>query len=79
MGSVLTTLGMTAAFDPTTADFSGIDGRRDLSIHAVVHKAFISVGEEGTEAAAATAAVIITNDTLSLSQRHCLSITPSFS
>ena len=48
---------MTDAFDPTSADFSGIDGNRDLSVGGVFHQAFISVDEEGTEAAAATAII----------------------
>jgi serpin B len=47
-------LGMTAAFSPGAADFSGIDGRRDLRVSAILHKACVEVNEEGTVAAAAT-------------------------
>lgn len=48
-------LGMTMMFEPNLADFSGISGRRDLSISGYVHQADIDVDEEGTEATAATA------------------------
>ena len=54
----LTGLGMPRAFSPE-ADFSGMDGTRDLWLHEVYHKAFIKVDEWGTEAAAATGGVIV--------------------
>jgi serpin B len=40
------------------ADFSGMTGNRDLFIGEIIHKAFVSVDEAGTEAAAATAVVM---------------------
>lgn len=50
----LSAIGMSAAFDAKQADFSGMDGRRDLFISQIMHKAFVDVDENGTEAAAAT-------------------------
>ena len=46
-------MGMPTAFSEG-ADFSGIDGTQNLAIKTVIHQAFVSVDEEGTEAAAAT-------------------------
>jgi serpin B len=53
--SQLVALGMADAFDPGAADFSGMDGKRDLFIGDGYHKAMVRVDEDGTEAAAATA------------------------
>ncbi|WP_460008201.1 serpin family protein, partial [Methanogenium cariaci] len=52
----LEVMGMPTAFGPA-ADFSGMDGTRDLFITNILHKAFVDVNEEGTEAAAATAVI----------------------
>jgi len=53
----LAAMGMSDAFS-MDADLSGMDGTHDLFIQDVVHKAFVTVDEEGTEAAAATAVVV---------------------
>jgi serpin B len=57
LGETLAALGMPVAFSGD-ADFSGMTGTRELYIADVVHKAFVSVDEAGTEAAAATAVVM---------------------
>jgi serpin B len=62
LSRVLEVLGMESAFLPPpgegTADFSGMTGEPELFVSAVIHDAFVSVDEEGTEAAAATAVVM---------------------
>jgi len=58
LSDALTSMGMVDAFGD--ADFSGMDGSKTLYVRAVLHKAFVSVDEEGTEAAAATAALMRT-------------------
>ncbi len=50
-------LGMQEAFEGS-ADFSGITGKKDLIIDDILHKAFIKVDEQGSEAAAATVVMI---------------------
>ena len=53
--ATLVDLGMPDAFVLGAADFSGLDGTRELFIGDAFHKAVVSVDENGTEAAAATA------------------------
>jgi serpin B len=54
LAKTLAAMGMKTAFSGD-ADFSGIDGARDLFIQDVIHQAMVAVDEKGTEAAAATA------------------------
>ena len=53
MDPFLKNMGMPAAF--ADADFSGMDGTKNLSINSIIHKAYVDVDEKGTKAAAATA------------------------
>ena len=54
--SILKAMGMEIAFTPHTADLSGFSeqGQNNLYLDEVIHKVFIRVDEEGTEAAAVT-------------------------
>jgi serpin B len=58
LADTLAGMGMPDAFDVVKADFSGMTGKPDLFITNVVHKAYVDVNEEGTEAAAATGVVM---------------------
>jgi serpin B len=58
LSSTLEGLGMKTAFDGNIADFSAMTGDKSLVISAAIHKAYIDLDENGTEAAAATAVVM---------------------
>jgi serpin B len=60
LSDILKGMGMSDAFDPDKADFSGMTGNKDLFISDAFHKAFVAVDEAGTEAAAATAVIMET-------------------
>jgi len=57
LSDTLSAMGMTDAFNPDVADFSGMSDAQ-LFIQEALHKAYIGVDENGTEAAAATAVII---------------------
>ncbi|KAG3293752.1 serpin B4-like [Ictidomys tridecemlineatus] len=55
--TMLSAMGMEDVFCPQKADLSGMTGTQDLSVSKVMHKSFVEVNEEGTEAVAATGGV----------------------
>jgi serpin B len=63
LNDVLTALGMGLAFDPMSADFSGINKDMPLYISSVLHKTFVEVNETGTTAAAVTVVTVGTTST----------------
>ncbi|XP_056099242.1 leukocyte elastase inhibitor-like isoform X1 [Rhinichthys klamathensis goyatoka] len=60
MKSLLISMGMEDVFDMQKVNLSGMSSNNDLVVSKVIHKAFVEVNEEGTEAAAATGVVIMT-------------------
>ncbi len=58
MKSLLISMGMEDVFDEQKVNLSGMSPNNDLVVSKVVHKAFVEVNEEGTEAAAATGVVM---------------------
>lgn len=58
LAGCLGAMGMPDAFSLPPADFSGMTADKELFISNVIHKAFVAVDEEGTEAAAATGVVM---------------------
>ncbi|XP_067253629.1 leukocyte elastase inhibitor-like isoform X2 [Chanodichthys erythropterus] len=60
MRRLLISMGMEDVFDPLKVNLSGMSSNNDLVLSQLIHKAFVEVNEEGTEAAAATAIVGVT-------------------
>ena len=58
LNQILIDLGMYSAFSSADADFSGLREENNLVISQVIHKTYLKINEEGTEAAAVTAVVI---------------------
>jgi serpin B len=61
LAPIMKNLGMVDAFEAGVADFSGMDGGRDLSIGSATHEAVVDVDEMGTTAAGATVITIVTS------------------
>ncbi len=63
MADTLSAMGMPTPFSQSAADFSGmspaVGPNFNLYISKVIHKAYVSVAEKGTEAAAATAVIVV--------------------
>jgi len=59
LAEMLGQMGMRDLFTDGVADLSGVDGSKELYVSKVLHQAVVEVNEEGTEAAAATAVVMM--------------------
>uniref|UniRef100_A0A8C3WSC3 Serpin family B member 11 n=1 Tax=Catagonus wagneri TaxID=51154 RepID=A0A8C3WSC3_9CETA len=59
LNSLLKSLGMTDIFHWAKADLSGMSSAKDLYVSKVIHKSYVDVNEEGTEAAAATGDILV--------------------
>ncbi|XP_059573153.1 serpin B4-like [Alligator mississippiensis] len=59
LGETLQAMGMLDLFDTSKADLSGMNGKRDLAVSKAIHKSYVDVNEEGTEATASTGVDII--------------------
>ncbi|KAM9224479.1 serpin B11 isoform 1-T2 [Dugong dugon] len=59
LNSLLKSLGMTDVFDQIKADLSRMSPAKNLYLSKVIHKSYVDVNEEGTEAAAATGNIMV--------------------
>lgn len=59
LNSLLESLGMTDIFSQVKADLSGISPVKGLFVSKIIHKSYVEVNEEGTEAAAATGDILV--------------------
>ncbi|XP_077348217.1 serpin B6-like isoform X1 [Lithobates pipiens] len=69
--SVLSDMGMADAFDQGKADFSGMSSNNELVLSKVVHKSFVDVNEEGTEAAGATVGIMMMRCIMIVPKIYC--------
>ena len=78
LNDILQSMGMKQAFVSNAANFSGISGGKDLYIGYVIHKTYIDVNENGTEAAAVTAVGMFTTGSLEPDLRKYFTVNRPF-
>ncbi|XP_006870620.1 PREDICTED: serpin B9 isoform X1 [Chrysochloris asiatica] len=71
MVSMLQSLGVVDAFQQGRADFSAMSVKADLALSVFVHKSCVEVNEQGTEAAAASSAMVIMECCVEDGPRFC--------